>query len=192
MNKTEIETVYPASQTEWRQWLIDNHDVKQSVWLVYYKKGSGKPTITWSEAVDQALCFGWIDSKAKPIDSEKYMQFFSRRKVTSAWSKINKEKVTQLIAKGLMHPAGSRSIETAKQNNSWVLLDTVEELIIPKDLDKEFKTRVGSKDFFKSLSKSVRKNMLQWVALAKRPETRQKRLTEIAELTAQKQKPKQF
>lgn len=150
------------------------------------------PTLSWSEAVDEALCFGWIDSTRKTIDEEKFIQFFSKRKPNSVWSKINKEKVQRLIDERLMTPAGYESIERAKQNGSWAILDDVEELIIPNDLEKEFKTKLGSKDFFLSLSKSVRKSILQWLTLAKQQETRQKRMSEIAELASQKLKPKQF
>lgn len=192
MEKKEIETFCPTSRQQWRQWLEENHLSKQAVWLVYYKKKSNVASITWSEAVDEALCFGWIDSKAQAIDDEKFMQFFSRRKPKSVWSKINKEKIQRLMAEGLIAPAGHESIETAKQNGSWTILDEVEELLLPNDLEIEFDTQPGSKDFFLSLSKSVRKAMLQWLVLAKQPETRQKRIKEIVELAAQKKKPNRF
>jgi len=192
MKKTETETFYPKDQKAWRQWLQKNHSKKTSVWLVCYKKSSGMPSISWSNAVDEALCFGWIDSVRKTIDAEKFIQFFSKRKAISTWSKINKEKIKKLIEHDLMTKAGHESIELAKQNGSWEILNSVEELEIPKDLEKEFKSKKGSKDFFLSLSRSVRKAMLQWLVLAKRPETRQKRISEIAALAAKKQKPKQF
>ena len=89
--KKEVETFCPKSRQEWRDWLHDNHDKKQSIWLIYYKKKSNAATIIYSEAVDEALCFGWIDSKSKPLDEEKFMQFFCRRKEKSVWSKVNKE-----------------------------------------------------------------------------------------------------
>jgi uncharacterized protein YdeI (YjbR/CyaY-like superfamily) len=186
----KIETFYPTSQREWRLWLQNNHIVKQSVWLICYKKGTKKPTIAWSEAVDEALCFGWIDSVRKTLDEEKFIQLFSKRKTKGTWSKVNKEKVKHLIDIGLMTKAGLASIERAKQNGSWTILDEVEELIIPKDLEAAFKTKQNSKDFYLSLSKSVRKAILQWLVLAKRPETRLKRITEIVELAEQKLKPK--
>jgi len=192
MQEKEIETFYPASQQEWRKWLEENHDSKQSVWLVQYKKKSGVPTIGWSEAVDEALCFGWIDSTRKTLDHESFIQFFCKRKPNSVWSKINKEKVRKLISEGLMMKAGHESVEIAKQNGSWTILDDVEELTIPEDLEKGFETHPGAKDFFSGLSKSVRKSILQWLVLAKRLETRQKRIDEIAELAAQQLKPKQF
>lgn len=192
MQKKEIETFCPASQEDWRQWLTENHSVKQCIWLVYHKKKSNKPSLSWSEAVDEALCFGWIDSTKRPIDEDTFMQFFCKRKPKSLWSKINKGKVQQLIDEGRMMQAGYESIETAKQNGLWTILDEAEELVIPKDLAKAFKTQPGSKPYFLSLSKSVRKGILQWLVLAKRPETRQNRVNEIAELAAQKRKPKQF
>ena len=190
MQNKEVETFSPRSKQHWRQWLKKNHKSKQSVWLILYKKESGKPTIVWSEAVDEALCFGWVDSKRKPLDKEKFIQFFGKRKPAGTWSKINKVKVEKLIADGLMTKAGLDSIETAKQNGSWRILDDVEELKIPKDLAKEFRDNPGSKEFFSSLSKSVKRMILQWIVLARRPETRQKRIVEIAELAAQKLKPK--
>lgn len=189
MHKKEVEIFYPTSCTEWRNWLEENHFSSQAVWLVFYKKASTKKSLTWSEAVDVALCFGWIDSKKIRIDDEKSHQFFSKRKPKSTWSKINKEKVQQLIEKGLMTHAGFKSIEIAKQNGSWSILDEVEELIIPEDLDAEFDQKPNSKEFFLSLSKSARKSILQWVVFAKRHETRQKRIREIVECAGQKQKP---
>ncbi len=190
--KDGVETVCPQSRQEWRKWLMRNHRAKQSVWLIAYKKKSNVPSVVWSDAVDEALCFGWIDSVRKPVDHEKFIQLFSKRKANSGWSKINKQKVQRLIDEGLMAEAGLEVIERAKQNGSWSILDKVEELEIPKDLSKEFKARPGSRQYFLSLSKSSRKAILQWLVLAKRPETREKRLTEIAELAAQNLKPKQF
>ncbi len=188
----EIQTFYPKSRQDWREWLQVNHDKKQSVWLIYYKKKSNIPTVTYSEAVDEALCFGWIDSKSKPIDEHKFMQFFSRRKEKSIWSKINKDKIERLTNEGLMTKAGFEIVEKAKQNGSWTILDEAEALIIPIDLEKEFETRPNAKQYFLTLSRSDKRNILQWLTLAKRQETRQKRITEIVELANQNLKPPQF
>lgn len=190
MQETEI--FYPASIAAWREWLEKNHLSKKDVWVVFYVKSSRKPSITWSDAVDTALCFGWIDSKKIKIDEETSHQFFSKRKPKSTWSKINKEKIKRLIDSRLMAQAGLDIIEIAKQNGSWTILDEVEELIIPNDLEEAFSKYEGAKDYFLSLSKSIKKMMLQWLVLAKRPETRQKRIDEIAELAGQSKKPKQF
>jgi uncharacterized protein YdeI (YjbR/CyaY-like superfamily) len=192
MSKNDKETIYVETRKEWRQWLEKNHRSEQSVWLVCNTRKSKLPTIHWSELVDEAICFGWIDSTRKSIDETKFTQLFSKRKPNGTWSKINKEKVQRLIADGLMTVAGLEVIEAAKKNGSWSILDEVEELIVPEDLEKAFKKHKGSKDYFLNLSKSIRKMMLQWIVLAKRPETRQKRINEIAELAGQNKKPKQF
>lgn len=187
-----IDTFYPKSRSEWREWLQNNHIKSQSIWLIYYKKKTNIPTVAYSEAVDEALCFGWIDSKAKPIDDEKFMQFFSKRKEKSVWSKVNKEKIERLTKEGLMTEAGFEIIEKAKENGSWTILDEVEALIIPPDLAAEFEKRPSAKNYFLNLSRTDKRNILQWLVLAKRPETRQKRIAEIAALAEQNLKPKQF
>ncbi|MEY3648114.1 MAG: hypothetical protein RLZ13_999 [Bacteroidota bacterium] len=187
-----IESICPSSRQAWREWLQANHAKKQAVWLIYYKKKSNLPTVIYSDAVDEALCFGWIDSKAKPIDEEKYMQFFTKRKPKSIWSKINKEKIERLTKEGLMTQAGFEIIEIAKQNGSWTILDESEALIIPEDLKKGFQKSTAAMDYFSSLSRSDKRNILQWLVLAKRQETREKRIAEIIELAEQKLKPKQF
>lgn len=190
MQKNEIEIFYPTNLTAWRRWLEYNHLSKQAVWLVFYKKGSGKKSITWSVAVDVALCFGWIDSKKVKIDEASSHQFFSKRKPKSTWSKINKQKVEKLIEQELMTEAGYKSIERAKNNGSWTILDEVEELIIPYDLASAFAIKPDAKDFYMSLSRSTRKAILQWLLLAKKEETRQRRVMEIITLGEKKLKPK--
>ena len=192
MPKEEIETYYPKSQTDWRNWLVKNHQLKQSVWLVFYKKSTKVATISWGEAVDEALCFGWIDSTKKTIDAERYIQYFSKRKPNSIWSKINKDKVEYLTSKKLIQKAGYKSIKIAKENGSWSKLDEVEALIIPENLKKEFKAREGSLEYYESLSKSAKKILLSWIVLAKRPKSKQKRIIEIAENASKNTKPKQF
>ena len=188
----DLDLFYPKTRQEWRDWLIENHDKKQSVWLQYYKKKSAFPTVEYGDAVEEALCFGWIDSKSKPIDDEKFMQFFSKRKPNSVWSKVNKEKIERLIQQGLMTQAGYDVIEKAKQNGSWTILDEAEALIIPPDLEEAFAQKPNAKDYFLNLSRSDKRNILQWLVLAKRTETRQNRINEIVSLAADSQKPKQF
>lgn len=192
MEAGKREMIYINSRQQWRQWLKINHQIKQSVWLVCHKQSSDLPTIPWSELVEEALCFGWIDSTRKTIDEFSFMQMFSKRKPNSTWSKVNKERVQILIEKGLMMTSGQKCIEVAKLNGSWSLLDQVEELIIPEDLESAFENHKGSKAYFLGLSKSVRKMMLRWIVLAKRPETRKRRIDEIAILAGQNKIPKQF
>ncbi len=192
MHKKDIETFCPKSRRDWRKWLEKNHQSKQAVWLVYYKSSTEIASVSWSEAVDEALCFGWIDSTKKTIDKERYMQYFSRRKPDSTWSKINKEKVAKLIQNDLMTKAGFDGIETAKQNGTWLLMDDVEKLIIPEDLRIALNKNESSMEFFQSQSKSVKKAMLHWVVIAKRIEKRKKRIAEIARLAAKGIRPSQF
>ncbi len=192
MEYKDLETFYPKNIEEWRNWLIEHHVCKQSIWVIFYKKSSNIPTITWSESVDEALCFGWIDSVIKKLDENRSIQYFSKRKANSTWSKVNKEKIEVLLKSNKMMPSGLESIEIAKQNRSWTILDEVEAFIIPKDLDEAFELYPGSKDFFVSLSKTTRKQMLQWIVLARQQETRNRRIVEIASLASIGQKPKLF
>lgn len=190
--KPEIATFCPVSRQKWRRWLEEHYDKQQSIWLIHGKKSSNLPTITWSEAVDEALCFGWIDSTRRSIDHKRFMQFFSKRKPTSVWSKVNKGNVQRLIDQKLMTQAGLDIIDIAKQNGCWSILDDVEALNLPEDLEEEFKIQPGSKAFFLSLSRSTKKGILQWIVLAKRPETRRQRIIEVTVLATQGLKPKQF
>jgi uncharacterized protein YdeI (YjbR/CyaY-like superfamily) len=187
-----IDTISPKNRQQWRKWLQANHDKQESVWLIYHKKISKTPSMSWSDAVDEALCFGWIDSKRQAVDATTFRQFFGKRKARSLWSGINKAKVERLISEGLMTKAGLEAIENAKKNGSWTTLDAVEQLIIPADLDKALRKIKNAKNYFLSLSRSNKRIMLQWVALAKRPETRQKRIDEVAKLAGQGSRPKQF
>lgn len=182
----------PHSAAEWHNWLQKNHETASFVWLVYYKVNSGIPTLTYVEAVEEALCFGWIDSKAQAIDDRCYKQYFCKRKPDSVWSRVNKEKVERLMEAGLVQPAGLKTIEIAKANGMWNILDSAEALIIPKDLKQALKQNKGSAAFFEKLSRTDKRNLLQWLALAKLTETRAKRVLNIATLAAAGQKPKGF
>ena len=192
MLKKEAERYYPKSRAEWREWLEKNHRTEASIWLVYYKAATKKPSLSWSDAVEEALCFGWIDSTKKTIDDKRYMQYFSRRKPKSNWSRINKEKVDKLVEEGLMAEAGYESIAIAKQNGSWTLLDDVEALVVPGDLKEALVRKKDALEFFEKLSKSTKRSMLYWVVSAKRTETRQKRIADIVENASIGMKPKQF
>lgn len=188
----DMEEYCPKDKKDWRKWLELNHNKKEAVWLIFYKKKSSNFNLDWSESVDEALCFGWIDSVKKTIDKEKYRQYFSKRKANGTWSKINKDKVDYLASKNLMQEAGYKTIKTAKKNGSWILLNDLDTLEIPDVLKIEFDKRVGSLEYYEGLSKSAKKILLAWVILAKRTETRQKRSVEIAENASKKLKPKQF
>jgi len=188
----EAEEICPSSREEWRDWLELNHKEKDAVWLVFYKKSTPNFNLSWSESVDESLCYGWIDSTKKTIDDERFIQYFSKRKPKSNWSKVNKDKVKNLIDQRLMKDAGFKSIEVAKKNGSWTILDTVERLEIPEDLERELRRQKGAMQYFETLNKSFKKGLLYWVVSAKTDQTRNKRISEIVENASLQMKPKQF
>jgi uncharacterized protein YdeI (YjbR/CyaY-like superfamily) len=190
MIKIDEEAFCPENREAWRKWLQANHQLKKSVWLIYNKKHTGLRGLSWAEAVEEALCFGWIDGRAKPIDENQYQQFFTQRKSGSVWSKINKDKILDLTAAGLMAPAGTAAVELARNNGSWSKLDAVEALEIPPDLAKELKEFPAAGLYYSQLSKSVKKILLTWVMMARKPETRQNRIREIVQSAAVLRLPK--
>lgn len=180
----ELPQFYAANRAEWRQWLQENHATAQGVWLIYFKKGSGKTRVEYAEAVEEALCFGWIDSVVKPIDEFSYKQLITPRKPKSNWSKLNKERVERLIEAGMMTEAGFRTIDIAKQKGTWNALDEVELLLIPTDLQAGFDNNPLAFQNWEAFSRSARRGILEWLLNAKRPETRAKRVEEIVSLAA--------
>ncbi|WP_266368175.1 YdeI/OmpD-associated family protein [Tellurirhabdus rosea] len=186
----DVFTAY--NRQEWRDWLAANHASSPGIWLVSYKKGSGKARVSYEEAVEEALCFGWIDSKPNKLDDNRYKQAFTPRKPKSVWSKLNKTRIERLIADGLMTPAGQRCIDIAKENGSWTSLDAIEELIMPADLAEALAANPTARQYFEAFSKSVKKGIYYWIASARRPETRQKRVEETVRLAAENVKANQY
>lgn len=183
------ENFHATNRKEWREWLEKNHHTCFGVWLIYYKVKSGKPSVQYSEAVKEALCFGWIDSKVKSLDEERYMQIFTPRKPKSVWSKLNKQYIEELIEQGLMTEAGLEKIEAAKQDGSWNKLDAIEDLIIPADLKQALEANETANRYFELFSNSSKKNILFWIESAKRPETRLKRIEQTISSAAQNKNP---
>ena len=184
-----LETIYADDRIVWRKWLEKNHNVAQGVWLIYYKVKSGKPSIRYSEAVKEALCFGWIDSKVKSLDEECYKQIFTPRKPKSVWSKLNKQYIEELQQQNLIMKAGWQKIETAKKDGSWQALDAIEALIIPADLHEALTANEIANQHFESFSNTVKKNILFWIQNAKRSETRLKRINQTVDSAAQNKNP---
>jgi uncharacterized protein YdeI (YjbR/CyaY-like superfamily) len=175
---------------EWRQWLQEHHASKSEAWLVYFKKYTNKKSIKYEEAVEEALCFGWIDSKVKKIDKEKFMQRYTPRKEDSNWSESNKHRVGKLIELGLMTPAGLEKIEIAKRNGSWYRLDDIDkEIVIPDDLEAALEENPKARENFDRFAPSQKKQYLWWLKSAKRVETREKRLGEIVKRAEGNLKP---
>ncbi len=175
-------SVHPATRDEWRAWLEQNHTRTEGVWFVSYKKAAGKPRVTYEDAVEEALCFGWIDGKAGTVDDERTMLWMSPRKPGSGWSRPNKIRLERLMADGRMAPPGLEKLEAAKQDGSWTLLDAVEAMEMPADLEQALASYPDAARHFNAFPPSARKVILQWVTLAKRPETRAARIAEAARL----------
>ena len=172
----QLDIVYASDRACWRQWLEQNYQNAIGVWLVYYKIKSGKPSVLYSEAVKEALCFGWIDSKVKSLDAESHRQIFTPRKPKSVWSKLNKQYIEELIAEGKMTEAGLEKIIAAKQDGSWTSLDLIEALVVPADLKQALETDDTANSNFAAFNKTTKKNILFWIQSAKRPETRLSRI----------------
>lgn len=188
--ENQIETCHSINRQVWREWLENNHQNSVGVWLIYYKVNSGKPSIKYSEAVQEALCFGWIDSKVKSLDSDRYMQIFTPRKPKSVWSKLNKQYIAELIEQGLMSEAGLAKITAAKKDGSWNSLDGIEALVIPDDLQQALAANEAANKYFAVFSNSTKKNILFWIESAKRPETRYKRIEQTIDSAAQNKSPR--
>ena len=184
--RLQVETV-----DEWRAWLEANHERPDGVWLVTFKKGSGRPVVTWDESVEEALCFGWIDSIRRKVDGERSRLWFSPRKPKSAWSAINKERIERLEREGRMAPAGRRMVELAQQTGTWTALDAVEALVVPDDLAAAFVEHPGAAEQWEGFPRSARSGILQWIAQAKKPETRGARVAETAEKAARGERANQ-
>jgi uncharacterized protein YdeI (YjbR/CyaY-like superfamily) len=173
--------VGPFDRAGWRAWLIANHPTSRGVYLVSWRRSSGRTSVPYEEAVEEALCVGWIDSSGRNIDEERSIQWFSPRRPRSAWARSNKERVARLTRAGLMLPAGLAAIDEAKRSGMWTLLDDVENLIVPDDLAAALRDRPPARDRWDAFPPSSRRVMLQWVVEARRPETRARRISQIAE-----------
>jgi uncharacterized protein YdeI (YjbR/CyaY-like superfamily) len=169
-----------ATRAEWRAWLAANHRTASGVWLVSWKRRTGKPTVAYEEAVEEALCYGWIDGVLGRIDDDRSMQYFAPRKPKGTWARSNKERVARLEAAGLMTDAGRAAVELARANGSWESLDVIDALVVPDDLAAALTARPGARELFDASSASVRRSALAWVYQAKRPETRAARVEQIA------------
>ena len=187
-----IPAVQAADRSGWRKWLLKNHLKEKSVWLIIYHKQSKKKTIYYPEAVEEALCFGWIDSKPNKRDSESYYLYFAPRKIKSVWSKINKIRVTKLLDAGMMTPAGQAQIDMAMSNGSWDALNEIDAMVIPDDLKKAFARNKKALLNFASFPPSSKKIILHWVRSAKQEVTRKKRIKLAVSLAAKNIRANQY
>jgi len=187
----QADDVHAERVEEWREWLRDHHETSPGVWLISWKNSTGRPRVTYEDSVVEALAYGWIDSTQRTLDDQRVMQYFCRRKPTSGWSKLNKQRVEMLEASGRMQPAGRVAIDDAKRNGTWSLLDDVENLFVPDDLAAEFDSLPPAREHWDTFPPSVRRGMLQWIVLAKRPETRARRVQQVAEAASRGERAKQ-
>lgn len=172
----------PKSRQAWRSWLQQNHDSKPEVWLVFYKRHTGKPTLSYNDAVEEAVCFGWIDGVKRSIDDERYTHRFSPRKPASHWASTNRKRAERMRKAGLMTPAGEAAIRRARKNGTWSEPAQTANLSVSPELSAALKRNKAAAAFFESLTRSYQQQFAGWINAAKRPETRQRRLAEAIAL----------
>jgi len=181
---SDLQQLYCKTVEQWREWLASHHAAESEIWLVFYKKGLSDQTFDYDGALDEALCYGWVDSVIKKLDEQRYARKFTPRKETSQWSEINKRRVAQLIATGRMTPAGMALIETAKANGQWDKVFGPPKVgdEVPAELQSALEQNAAALKNFEQLALSFRKRYILWIVMAKRPETRAQRVKEAVAL----------
>jgi uncharacterized protein YdeI (YjbR/CyaY-like superfamily) len=180
------------SRKAWRQWLQNNHRSSGAIWLVTYKKADAARYLPYNDIVEEALCFGWVDSLPRSLDAARSMLLLAPRKPKSAWSRLNKERAERLIAEGRMHAAGLAVIEAAKASGTWTKLGQIEELKVPDDLAKELARNRKAREFFEAFPRSVKRGILEWIIQARKPETRARRVADTVRLAADNKRANQW
>jgi len=193
--KPKLEPVYVTDRKQWRAWLREHHASETEVWLIYYKKHTGKPRVPYDDAVEEALCYGWIDSTVRRLDDERYMQKFTPRNPRSVWSKLNKERALKMIKARRMTRAGRVRIEDAKKSGAWDRADEPAQAspaartdAVPPELKRALAANKAAARNFDNLAPSYRRQCIDWFLNAKREETRRKRLKEIISLLSKNKK----
>ena len=177
------------TRAAWEKWLEQHHGDEAGVWLKFAKKGTGVTTVTYAEALEVALCYGWIDAQVKRLDETYYLQRFTPRRRRSKWSKINRESATRLIAAGMMRPPGLDEIERAKADGRWdAAYDSPASAAVPEDFERALARNEKAREFFANLSSSNRYAILYRIQDAKRPETRERRIKQLVEMLARGEK----
>jgi uncharacterized protein YdeI (YjbR/CyaY-like superfamily) len=187
--KSDLPIMPFASREAWEAWLEEQHATSDGLWLKLAKKGSGIETVTFAEALDVALCYGWIDSQADKFDGDYWLQRFTPRKPRSKWSQVNREKVAKLIEAGRMKPAGLREVERAKADGRWdAAYEPPSTATVPDDLRAELEKNVAAREFFETLDRTNRYAILYRIQDAKKPETRARRIAKYVEMLAEGKK----
>jgi uncharacterized protein YdeI (YjbR/CyaY-like superfamily) len=177
----DAQLVHADDRATWRAWLEANHATSSGAWLVTWRRRSGRLGLDYEAAIEEALCFGWVDSTAGRVDDDRGKLYFAPRKPRSGWAATNKARIERLLAEGRMAPAGVAAIERAKANGSWEVLDSAERLVVPADLAAALEARPPAAANFAGFPPSARKQVLAWVALAMRPETRADRIRRVVD-----------
>jgi uncharacterized protein YdeI (YjbR/CyaY-like superfamily) len=180
----DLEKVQIESPSDLRNWLYANHTRTDSIWLVTFKKSDPERYVSYDAFVDEAMCFGWVDSVPRKLDEHRTMHLLSPRKPGSGWSAVNKDRINRMEAENKMHPMGRAAVAAAKADGSWDFLNDVDALIEPGDLVAALDAKPPARENFDLFSRSSRRGILEWIKQAKRPETRAKRVTETVELAA--------
>jgi len=180
--------VHADDRTIWRAWLEANHATSTGAWLVTWRPRSGRAGLDYEAAIEEALCFGWVDSTGGRVDDDRGKLYFAPRKPRSGWAATNKARLERLIAAGRMAPAGLAAIDRAKANGSWDVLDSVERLDVPDDLAAALEAAPPAASNFAAFPPSARKQQLAWIAFARRPETRAARIRQVVEAAARNER----
>jgi len=180
----DAERVEPATLGEWSAWLVAHHRQPTGVWLVTAKASTGRQPFDYEAAVVEALRWGWVDSTVRPVDADRTMMWMAPRRRGSVWTRRNKERIARLEAEGRLEPAGQAAVDAAKTSGMWTLMDDVEDLVVPPDLAAALEQHPGAREQFDAFPPSTRKQVLGWIALAKRPATRAARVAKAAEKAA--------
>ncbi|MBX2916570.1 MAG: YdeI/OmpD-associated family protein [Cyclobacteriaceae bacterium] len=188
----DFKIVEPKSRAAWRTWLQKNHTQQVSIWLVLAKKDSGLPSLSVEDAVEEALCFGWIDSVPNKLDDKRYKILLSPRKPKSNWSSVNKKRATRMIKAGLMTDAGMKMITLAKKTGTWNALNDITKLTLPADLKSALVSNQKAATNFEAFPPSVKRGILEWIQNAKTETTRAKRIFETVELAAKNIRANQY
>ena len=182
-------STHPQTLEQWRDWLAEHHARGSGVWVVQWKRATGRPAVGYEELVVEALAWGWIDSTNGTVDAERSRMWFAPRRPTSGWARPNKLRVERLLAEGRMQPAGQAAIDVARANGAWTLLDDVEDLVVPPDLAEALAAHTGARATWDAFPRTVRRAALVRLVEAKRAETRARRVDEVAAATARGERP---
>jgi uncharacterized protein YdeI (YjbR/CyaY-like superfamily) len=177
--KFDFPIYHPADLAAWRAWLTANCDTVRGVWVASWRKASGRDPVAYAYLVEEAICFGWIDSTVNILDDERGLQLMTPRKPKSGWTRLNRQRVAAMEAQGRMTDAGRRAVSVAKANGSWTIYDAVEDLLEPDDLGEALDASPGARTAWDGFPRSARKQMLWWVVSSGRSDTRAKRIAKI-------------